>query len=146
MWLGSLGDAVRRVAVGMRLLLEAERTVGLRRRSEGLGGGGTEGLGRHHGRVHHGHLAIGHELGGRRRRRHLVTGELLVEEHVADALLGGDVVVQLAVEQPRRRLQVGIEALILGRQVIVLLLVHFLVDDILLGDAQSPACALLVNL
>lgn len=40
----------------------------------------------------------------------------------------------------------SIQALVLGRQVIVFLFVHLLVDDILLGDAQGTAGALLVDL
>lgn len=40
----------------------------------------------------------------------------------------------------------GIQPLVLSGQVIILLLIHFLIDYILLGDAQGTACALLVNL
>jgi hypothetical protein len=72
--------------------------------------------------------------------------ELLVEEHVPHSVLGRDVVVQLAVEEPRRRLQVGIQSLILCRQVIVFFFVHLFINDILLGDAQRTTCPLLVDL
>lgn len=58
---------------------------------------GTEGLGRKHRSVCHGQLAgVVLELGAV--GLHLLAGELLVEEHVSDAVLCGDVVVELAVE------------------------------------------------
>ena len=144
MRLWSLGDAVGAVAVVLLLVLETLGAVRLL-----VGGkvrcGGTEGLGRKHRTAHHGHLVgIGLELSTV--CLHLVARELLVKEHVSDAVLCRDVVVQLAVEQPRGRLQMGIQPLVLGGQVIILLFVHLLVDDILLGDTQCTAGTLLVDL
>ena len=60
-------------------------------------------------------------------------------------MLGRNVVMQLLVEHDRRCMQVCVEPLVLGRQIIVLLFIHFLVDDILLSDAQSATSALLVD-
>ncbi len=53
---------------------------------------------------------------------------------------------QPPVEVGRARLQVGREASVLHRQVIVLFFVHLFVHDILLGDTQRAAGAALVNL
>ena len=133
------------MAVALRLVLEGARAEGgLLVRGEILRCG-TKRLGWEHGPVHHGELVgIGLELGAV--RLHLLAGELLVEEHVPNTVLCRNVVVKLAVEQPGRGLQMGIQALVLGGQVIVLLLVHLLVDNILLGDAQCSSRPLLMDL
>lgn len=43
-------------------------------------------------------------------------------------------------------MQVCIQSLILSRQIVVFLLVHFLINDILLGDPKSATSTLLVDL
>lgn len=142
--LWSLRDGVGDMAIALLLVLVLQ---GLRAKGLLLGKvlrSLVEGLRREHGRSSHGKLSR-IELAGSV-GLHLVAGELLVEEHVPDAMLGGNVVVQLPVEQPRRRLQVSVQSLVLCRKVVVLLFVHFLVDDILLGDAQGATGALLVDL
>ena len=59
---------------------------------------GVKGLGRKHGSTHHVHLAgVRLELGAI--RLHLLA-ELLIQEHVPDAMLCRDVVVELTVKQP----------------------------------------------
>lgn len=72
--------------------------------------------------------------------------KLLVKEHVSHAVLGCNVVMQFAVEEPGRSLQVSVESLVLSRQVIVLFFVHFFIDDVLLSNAQGTSCSLLVDL
>jgi hypothetical protein len=58
----------------------------------------------------------------------------------------GEVSRESTVEVGRVCLEVSCEAAILQREVIVLLLVHFLIDDILLSDTEGPASPSLVNL
>ncbi len=60
--------------------------------------------------------------------------------------LAGQVSGQPSVELGRAGLEVGGEAAILHGQVVVLLLVHFLVDDILLSYPERTSCALLMDL
>lgn len=140
----SLRDTVRRMTITLLLRLKCLRVETLLGLIE-VWSCCVEGLRREHIPAHHGHLAgVGLEM--RTIGLQLVTWELLVEEHVSDAVLRGNVVVQLAIEQPRGSLEVGVESLVLSGQVIVFLFVHFLVDNILLGDAQSAASALLVDL
>ena len=71
---------------------------------------------------------------------------ILRHEQVANAMLRGNVVVQLLVEHDGGSVQMGIETLVLSRQIIILFFVHLLVDDILLSHAQGTAGALLVDL
>jgi hypothetical protein len=107
-------------------------------------GGRVECLGRKHRRIHEWHLAVW--LQWRSIGLHRATGKLLLQEHVPNSVLGRDIIVELAIEEPRGRLKVSVEALILGGQVVVFLLVHLLIDDILLGDAKSTARSFLVDL
>lgn len=143
MGLGPLGNIVRGVAItrlGL-LLLIALCVVWLRGLCEALGSR-VECLRRQHGSIHEWGLVVWlHGSGVRLHAR-----KLLVQEHVSHTMLGRNVVVQLAVEEPRRRLQVGVEPLVLSGQVVVFLFVHLFVDNILLGDAQSTPRSFLVNL
>lgn len=96
MRLGPLRNAVRGMTVALLLVLESLRAEGLLGLGE-VGSSGIEGLGRKHGAGHHRHVAgVGGEL--RAIGLQLLAGELLVHEHVPDTVLGGDVVVELAVE------------------------------------------------
>lgn len=70
---------------------------------------------------------------------------ILGHEHVPHTVLGRNVIVQLLVEHDGSRVQMGIETLVLSGKVIILLFIHFLVDNILLRDAQSTTSSLLVN-
>jgi hypothetical protein len=57
-----------------------------------------------------------------------------------------DVVVELAVEHQRTGVEVGTQPLILGRKILIFLLIHFFVDDILLGHAKATTRSLLMDL
>lgn len=128
-----LGDTVRSMSIAVRRLRVGLRAEGLRCLDVGLCD--RVGLRRHQRLVWlHG------------KRRHLLAWELLLEEHIPNAMLGGNVGLQPAIEVPRRRGQVRAEAQILSGEVIVFFLVHFLVQHIVLGDAQGTAGALLVDL
>lgn len=97
--LSPLGNVVGGMTITLLLGLIPLGTVRLLRLGE-VWSSGIEGLGREHVHAHHRHLAgIGLEL--RAVGLQLMARKLLVEEHVPDAMLGGDVVVKLAVEEPR---------------------------------------------
>ena len=78
---------------------------------------------------------------------------VLLSIRVGDGLVQGtphgDLIGQIgmksAIEVDRSGLEMGSEPSILQRQVIVFFLIHFLVHDILFGNAQRAACASLVD-
>jgi hypothetical protein len=71
---------------------------------------------------------------------------VLRHEHVSYAILRRNVVVELLIEHDRCGVQMGIETLVLRRQVVIFLFVHLLIDDILLSHAKGATSAFLVDL
>ncbi len=131
-----------------------------RRYGLGLGRRGRRELrGREHGRRKHGRGRIEGGRIGRRGCSAIMWGQMrrvrkLLRVRAGDGLVEGsahgDVVGQIgrqsSVEVGRARLQMRRETTVLVRQIVVLLLVHLLVDDILLGHAQRPTRSSLVDL
>lgn len=67
-------------------------------------------------------------------------------ERTAHGDLVGDVGIETLIKVCRIGLEMCRQSTIGQRQIVVLLLVHFLVDDILLGDAERATGATFVNL
>lgn len=147
MRLGALGDVVGRLAISLGLGSGGTERLGL---LESLGRRRSELLRWEHRRAQP--IACLGERGAADGKLGTVLGErgalvlVLGHEHVSDAMLRGNIVMELLVKHDRCRVQVRVEALVLRGQVIVLLFVHFFIDDILLRYTQCTTSTLLVDL
>jgi len=92
-----------------------------------------------HGRREHGHGGVG------KAARVVVLLRIRVGQRASHGDLRREVFGEPAVEVGRAGLQMGRQTLVLHGQVVVLLLVHLLVDDVLLRDAQRPPGAFAVD-
>lgn len=90
------------------------------------------------------------ELVGELRSVGVLLVVVLVAHRLAESSTHGDVIgkirSQSTVEVGVGSLEMSCEATVLHGQVVVLLLVHLLVDNVLLGHTKRSACASLVDL